>query len=38
MECEAGKISVDGADECDFCEIGKWAKKEQFVEIVQRSI
>ena len=20
-------ISVDGADECDFCEIGKWARK-----------
>ena len=27
LECEAGKISDNGADDCNFCEIGKWARK-----------
>ena len=26
IECEDGKISENGATECQFCEIGKWAK------------
>ena len=27
IECESGKISSYGSDDCTFCEIGKWAKK-----------
>ena len=27
LECEAGKISYQGANICIFCEIGKWARK-----------
>jgi len=27
LDCEAGKISKIGDNSCDFCKIGKWAKK-----------
>ena len=27
LECEAGKISDTGSEQCEFCEIGKWARK-----------
>ena len=33
LECEPGKISGEGSNRCDFCQVGKWAKAGKICEL-----